>query len=258
MFVAESEPPVEVVDAAWATAVEETSAGEGLKGALQRTAAKMEAEGISAPDSVGPAAAAGVLAGALPADATTEPTDSPEPVDEAPAEQEPAVQAPAADETQDVEAEEITEPEGGPNDEAAEATAPDESDVEQSDLRSEPADDSGSEDEVKAQEDESVGESTAPVEDQPPAEVPSVDEEPAENGGWPWDIAADPDSAPPLAALEEPGADSESMIRAMADDDASRTVVLGEYAVDDVKGSEPFLDAAKTCRSGRVGCRTHT
>ena len=75
---------------AWAAAVEETSAAEGLKGALQRTAAKMEADGISAPESVGPAAAAGVLAGAVAAEAVAEPTDSPEPADETPAEQEPA------------------------------------------------------------------------------------------------------------------------------------------------------------------------
>ena len=84
-----------------------------------------------------------------------------------------------------------------------------------------------------------------PEEELPAAEAPSLDSGPAESGGWPWDIASDPDSAPPLAALDDPGADSESMIRAMADDDASRTVVFGEYAVDEVKGSEPFLDAAK-------------
>ena len=87
VFVAESEPPVEVVDAAWATAVEETTADEGLKGALKRTAAKMEAEGISAPDSVGPAAAVGALAGAVVADATAEPSEASEPAVEPTAEQ---------------------------------------------------------------------------------------------------------------------------------------------------------------------------
>ena len=131
-----------------------------------------------------------------------------------------------------------------PDDEAAEETAPDVGDVETSEAPSEPADESETEDAAQVQEDEPAGEEPA-EEAQPAAETPTVDEGPAESGGWPWDIAADPDSAPPLAALDESGEDSESMIRAMADDDASRTVVLGEYAIDDVKGSEPFLDAAK-------------
>ncbi|TLM98851.1 MAG: hypothetical protein FDZ75_01430 [Actinobacteria bacterium] len=52
----EEEPEAELVDEAFAEAVEEDTAGS-LKKALERTAASMEAEGIVAPESVGPAEA---------------------------------------------------------------------------------------------------------------------------------------------------------------------------------------------------------
>mgnify|MGYP003340231538 CR=1 FL=1 len=47
------------MDAAWAQAVEDSAdADTSLRDALLRTAAQMEAQGISAPESVGPATAA--------------------------------------------------------------------------------------------------------------------------------------------------------------------------------------------------------
>jgi len=184
-FVGEGDEEAIAVDPAWAQAVVATSdqtAEDSLKDALKRTAAHMEAEGITAPESVGPG----------------ETVLLEQPAEEATADDEPAsAEMPSGEQHEpesEVDAETVA-------DFVAEASA----------------------------------EEVRPVfeEVSPPVEAESgqqtADEAPAATAAWPWDTLVDSDSASELSGLEAPGPDDESMIRALADDEASRTVVLGEY-----------------------------
>jgi len=213
-FVAEAaEEPVLRVDDEWAAAVEESAENDqSLKDALLRTAAQMEAQGISAPESVGPAADDAPEAAIEPISETVVADVSPE--EEVPVEQEAPVEdgVPAADESQ-----ESVLVGDEPLD--AEVTVPVED--------SEPVPASDSRDDAETVQDESPGST---------ADDTSADAGPA----WPWDDSPET-VASPLAGLEEPDPDAESMIRALADDEASRTVVLGEYESAPVAPIEPEL-----------------
>lgn len=204
---AEDEPVVEV-DEAWAAAVAESEepSDTSLKDALVRTAAQMEAQGISAPASVGPAAAseaeeAGDETIALVSEEGPEPLVS-EKADDNALDADDAADASSPDEASALDREDIEPPSV---EEAPESEATDEAAEE---LESEiGTDDPGIDTLDTAEETE-------------PTVMPPV---------WPWDSAASQPDSSSLAGLEEPGSDTESMIRALADDDASRTVVLGEY-----------------------------
>jgi len=249
-FVVESEPPVEVVDAAWAEAVSSSAeSDEGLKGALMRTAAKMEADGISAPESVGAVAAASEDG----SDAAE--TRLPEDANEAQTAQvaEPGAaiaETPEADKADEVEEAEPPSADAIPLPEGASEAEPEPLPEIEAAEEAEPAREPESETIVEPEpevlvEPEAAAEPASESPSESPLESDTSDEPPPGSAAWPWDLAADPDSAPPLAELDEPSADDESMIRALADDDASRTVVLGEYSVDEVSQSEPFVEAAK-------------
>lgn len=196
-----------------------------LKDAIARTAAQMEADGISAPESVGPADVDDVAAEEISEaqDAEEDVAAEEEPVDEAwpwakPAATAPELEAPAA------------EPE-------ATAAEPAEDEIESTEA--EMADEAPAEDvvdEVSAEAEELPAEEAEPgavelivADDEvPEADVPVSDE-----------AAAESDFT--IADIEAPGVDEGSLVRAAGDDEtmaASRPVILGDY--DDAPVAEPM------------------
>jgi len=203
-FVGEGDEEAISVDPAWAQAVVATSdqTAEGsLKDALKRTAAHMEAEGITAPESVGPGETGGLA----------------EPAEEVTAEDEPA-----NDETPSGEAQ---EPE--------------------SEVEAETVADSVAE--IGAEEVQPIFEEVSPPVE-PESGQQTAGDAPAATAAWPWDTLVDSEGGSELSGLEAPGPDDESMIRALADDEASRTVVLGEYG-DTPAPEEPAVSVGEGAAS---------
>ncbi len=200
------EVPVVEVDAAWAAAVVDTSADEeaALKAALARTAAQMEAEGVSAPASVeGPAQEIEPILAAL--ELEPEPESEPEPEPEPQPEPEPEPQPepePESEPEPEPEPEPELEPEPEPQPEPELGPEPDQ--------HPEPA--------------EPMSQSVAPA--------------------WPWDAMVEPPAPPivSLDALEETGLqdDDGGLVRAAGDDEtmaAARPVILGAYSDSSVEPS---------------------
>ncbi len=197
-FLGESDEPVEVVDTAWADAVLESAdaSKDNLKGALKRTAVHMESEGISAPESVGPAGAA---------------------VEELTEESELSTDV-GAPERDVVQPEAVGDPQ------------PAKSPVEES----APADETEAVADTEVESADSVADTEVESAEAEPDETELLDATEPPVSGWPWDAPVEPETTTDTSIADEPADDDESMIRALADDDASRTVVLGEYAVDEV------------------------